>query len=289
MKFALFSGSAPEWTPAELAAKLAEQGWDGVEWRVTDQKPSEEPGFWAGNLATYPLTGLEDELAAIREVTAGAGLGFAGIAGYVAISDLENAERIIAATSALGAERVRLNVPKAAPGSDYRALFDATKSAAGQVAEIAARHGVQVVIQIHHGNIVSTASAAVRLLDGLDPAHIGVIHDLGNLTIEGREGLQSHTPGLQIIRDYLAHVHVKNAVWKPAETREDGTVDWAWEWAPLKSGLGDLPGYIGSLVEVGYEGWVTVENFLTGVPTEERLRGDLEYLKSAYDAAARPR
>lgn len=285
MRFALFSGSAPEWTPAELAAKLAEQGWDGLEWRVTDQKPAEEPGFWAGNRATFPLAGLENLTAEIKGVTLSAGLGLAGIAGYVAIDDLENAERIIAATAALGAERVRLNVPKAAPGTDYHRLFTATRIAAQQVAQIAARHGVQVVIQIHHGNIVSTASAALRLLDGLDPAHIGVVHDLGNLTIEGREGLQSHTPGLQIIREYLAHVHVKNAVWKAAQPSKDGTVEWAWEWAPLKTGVGDLPGYIASLIEVGYDGWVTVEDFTTELPLEQRLREDLAYLRAAYVSA----
>lgn len=288
MKFALFSGSAPQWTPAELAAKLAEDGWDGVEWRVTDQKPAAEPGFWAGNLATFPLTGLEDRLDEIAGVTASAGIDIAGLAGYVAISDLENAERIISATAQLGVQRVRLNVPKAAPGSDYDALFAATRTAAREVAAIAGRYGVQVVLQIHHGNIVSTASAALRLLDGLDPAHIGVIHDLGNLTIEGREGLQSHTPGLQIIRDYLAHVHVKNAAWRPGQAQEDGTIDWAWEWAPLKTGAGDVPGYIASLVEVGYDGWVTVEDFTTEVPLEQRLREDLGYLRSAY-ASARER
>ncbi len=281
MKFALFSGSAPEWAPSELAKKLAEQGWDGVEWRVVDQKESNEIGFWAGNLATYPLTGIEGLVDEIISVTTGAGIEQAGIAGYVSIGDRENAEVILAATAALGASRVRLNVPKAAPGTNYHELFAATRADAEFVAERAAHHGVQVVIQIHHGNIVSTASAALRLLEGLNPKHIGAIHDLGNLTIEGREGLQSYTPGLQILGDYLAHVHVKNAVWKPAGTRADGTVDWAWEWAPLRTGAGDLPGYLASLKEVGYDGWVTVENFTSLLPLEDRVADDISYLRES--------
>ncbi|HEX4400028.1 MAG TPA: sugar phosphate isomerase/epimerase [Galbitalea sp.] len=285
MKFALFSGSTPEWTPETLVSKLAQQGWDGVEWRVVDQKPSTEVGFWAGNRATFPETGIVGHIDEIRKITSGAGLEQAAVAAYVPIGDRANTEFMLAATAAMGAGRVRFNVPKAAPGTNYQDLFAATRADAEFVAKRAAEHGVQVVIQIHHGNIVSTASAAVRLLDGLDPRYIGAIHDLGNLTIEGREGLQSHVPGLQILGPYLAHVHVKNAVWKPGAPREDGTVDWAWEWAPLRTGAGDLPGYLSSLKEVGYDGWVTVEDFTTELPLEERIADDIAYLRASAAAA----
>jgi sugar phosphate isomerase/epimerase len=281
VKFALFSGSAPELNPAQLVGLLKEQGWDGVEWRVTDQEESSTPGFWAGNLATFPLTGLERLIDEIDSTTRGAGLDHAGIAGYVAIDDHENADRLLSATAALGAKRVRLQVPKATPGSDYESLFAQTRTHAQAAVKLAARHGVQVLIQIHHGSIISTASAARRLLDELDPNHIGVIHDLGNLTIEGREGLQSYVPGLQVIRDYLAHVHVKNAVWKQTGTRDDGTVEWSWEWAPLRSGMGDVPLYLSSLAEVGYDGWVTVENFTNERTLTERLKDDIDYLHGA--------
>jgi sugar phosphate isomerase/epimerase len=284
MKFALFSGSSPEWTPTELANTLAEQGWDGVEWRVVDQAPSEEVGFWAGNRATFPETGLEDLVDQVNGITSGAGLEHAGIAAYVPIADEVRTEAMLVATARLGAGKVRFQVPKAA-GVDYREAFLATRAAAERVAERAAVHGVQVVIQIHHGNIISTASAAFRLLDGLDPAHIGAMHDLGNLTIEGREGLQSHTPGMEILGPYLAHVHVKNALWKPTETRADGTVVWGWDWATLQAGMGDVAGYLASLHEVGYDGWVTVEDFTTVLPLEERLADDLSYLRHAAASA----
>ena len=62
---------------------LADQGWDGIEWRVTDQDPADPPGFWAGNRATWPLTGLEDLLPEIARVTRDAGLEISGLGGYV--------------------------------------------------------------------------------------------------------------------------------------------------------------------------------------------------------------
>src|ERR1700722_20362409 len=90
LKFALFSGSAPEWSPKELATKLAQQGWHGVEWRVVDQKEAPEPGFWAGNRATFPLTGFDNAAKEINAITYGAGLEHAGVSGYVAIDDRKN-------------------------------------------------------------------------------------------------------------------------------------------------------------------------------------------------------
>ena len=48
---------------------VAEQGWDGIEWRVTDQLPAETPGFWAGNKTTWPLTGLESHVGEIARIT----------------------------------------------------------------------------------------------------------------------------------------------------------------------------------------------------------------------------
>src|SRR6185312_3398869 len=73
MRFSVFTASTPEWTPDEAARRLTEQGWDGVEWRITDQKDAPEPGFWAGNRSTWPFTGLEERLDEIAGLTRDAG------------------------------------------------------------------------------------------------------------------------------------------------------------------------------------------------------------------------
>jgi sugar phosphate isomerase/epimerase len=46
--------------------------------------------------------------------------------------------------------------------------------------------------------------------------------------------------------------------------------------------------YFKSLKEVGYDGWVTVENFLSDQPSQERIAGDLRYLKAAAREAGYP-
>ncbi|MCL2515436.1 MAG: sugar phosphate isomerase/epimerase [Microbacteriaceae bacterium] len=284
MRFSVFTASTPEWEPAEAARIIAAQGWDGIEWRITDQEESETPGHWAGNRATWPLTGLEESLPEIARITHEAGLALSALGGYAQVSDRENVERLLAATAALGAERVRVNLPHV-PTPDYRATFAAARADLEWVVERAAAHGVQALIELHHGTIVSSASAAYRLVEGLDPKHVGVIHDIGNLIHEGFEDLPS---AFQILGEYLAHVHVKNAMHWPNNGMPgiDGQGRWDVAWASLRDGQADIDWLFRALVAVGYDGWITLEDFVEhNRPREERLADSLEFLHGSYQRA----
>jgi sugar phosphate isomerase/epimerase len=279
VKFSVFTASTPEWAPAEAARRLAAQGWDGIEWRITDQEPADPPGFWAGNRATWPLTGLEDHLAGIARATRDAGLEFSGLGGYVRSHDRPNVERMLAATAAVGAGRVRVTMP--ALGEDrYPALFDRTRADLEWATARATEFDVSVLVELHHRTIVASASAAIRLVDGLDPARVGVIHDVGNLVIEGHE---DYLAAFEMLGPYLAHVHVKNVAWRPGDRRADGSVGWAEEWAPLREGQADIEAYFRALAEVGYDGWVTCEDFSTAQPLADRTLDNLRYLRSVRD------
>ncbi|MEY9851281.1 sugar phosphate isomerase/epimerase [Leifsonia sp. EB41] len=282
MKFSVFTASTPDWTPEQAARTIAAQGWDGIEWRVVDQQPADEPSFWAGNRSTWPLTGLEESLPEIARLTREAGLEFSGLGGYAGCGDHANVDRMLAATAELGARQVRVTMPRSDLG-DYRELFAAARSDMERAASVAASLGVKALVELHHETITPSASAALRLLDGLDPEAVGVIHDLGNLLIEGQERTLS---ALQLLGPYLAHVHVKNVQWLRGEPEADGTARWRHDWAPLREGVGDVDAYFRALHEFGYDGWVTCEDFSTAVPLEERTRGNLAYLR---DVEARTR
>jgi sugar phosphate isomerase/epimerase len=281
VKFSLFTGSCPEWSPAEVARHAAAQGWDGLEWRIADQPESDMPGFWAGNRATFRLTGMEANAGEIGELPRQVGLELSGLAPYVPLADHANAERVLRVAAETGARRVRFTAPKASDETPFAMQFAKARADLEILQEIARPLGAQVVIQIHHGNIVSTSSSARRLVDGLDPEVVAVMHDLGNTTIEGREGLLSLRMGLEILGPYLAHVHVKNAVWQQVGEDASGAAQWKWSWATLRKGMGDVRGYLGALRSVGYDGWVTLEEFTTETPLYERLADDLAFLRSA--------
>jgi sugar phosphate isomerase/epimerase len=281
MRFSVFTASTPEWTPSEAVTRLAAQGWDGIEWRITDQVASDDPGFWVGNRATWSMTGLESNLDEIARITTGAGLAYSGIGGYAGSADHDNVERMLAATAQLGAERVRVAMPAPKLGS-YHEHFASVRADLEWIAGRAASHGVKALIELHHGTITSSASAALRLVDGLDPANIGVIHDLGNLVIEGQE---DHSAAFEILGPYLAHVHVKNVAWVADAPSEDGAVHWRADWATLRGGQADVYAYFAALVRHGYDGWVTLEDFSTELPLEERTRDNLAYVRAAYESA----
>ncbi|GAA4264527.1 sugar phosphate isomerase/epimerase family protein [Frondihabitans peucedani] len=282
MRFSVFTASTPDWTPDVVARKLAEQGWDGVEWRVVDQQESETPGFWSGNRATWPLTGLEEAVPEIRRITQEAGLGFSGLGGYAGAWLHDDVDRVLAATAALGAGQVRVTMPRTDTGVPYPEVFARTRTDLEWVVSRAGEHGVKALVELHHETITPSASAARRLLEGLDPRHVGVIHDLGNLVIEGRE---NHRASFELLGEYLAHVHVKNARWvADGERSADGSLTWRHEWAPLRDGQADVGRYLTDLRDHGYDGWVTIEDFSTDLPLEERLRDDLAYLRALVGA-----
>lgn len=281
MKFSVFTASTPEWSPQEAVTHLVDQGWDGIEWRITDQEASETVGFWAGNRATWPLTGLEELIPALASVTRP--LALSAIGGYVRCDDHENVERILTATALLGAGQVRILVPRSDEGS-YPDLFRSTRCDLERAVTRAAELGVKILVELHHETITASASAAFRLLEGLDPARIGVIHDFGNLLIEGRERTRS---AFELLGPYLAHIHVKNVVWLPGAIEPDGSVNWRHEWAPLRSGMGDVREYFRDLRTIGYDGWITCEDFSTEIPLAERTAANLAYLRDAASWAER--
>jgi sugar phosphate isomerase/epimerase len=278
MRFAVFTVSLPEWTPEEAVRNLADLGYDGVEWRIADDEPRATPGFWQGNRCTFPLRSFVEDAPRIRALTEAAGLAMPVIASYVQAGDLENVERVLRGAAALGTPMARIQVPRYDGRSSYVALWESARRDYREVERVARAHGVKALVEIHHETIVPSASAARRFLDGLDPASVGAIYDPGNMVWEGYE---RYRLGLETLGPYLAHVHAKNAGWRQSGRRADGSLAWQAEWTPLDAGVVDLRDLFAALRAVGYDDWVSVEDFSTEHPLAERVRGNLGSLRRA--------
>jgi sugar phosphate isomerase/epimerase len=278
MKYAVFTVSMPAYTPEEAVRKIREVGYDGVEWRVIDDDPTiDPPTFWRGNRATLPLTGFSDDAPKWRQMTEAAGLEMPGIATYVKCHELEKVDAAMAGCAALGAPALRIQVPNYDGSESYASLWDASRQQYTQVAELASKHGVKALVELHHRTITPSANAARRFLDGLDPEHVGAIHDAGNMVIEGWEHPRA---AFEALGPYLAHVHMKNARWVPGETLADGTVRWESSFCPIPEGIADVRTVVRSLRQVGYDGWITFEDFSTDRSVEENLERNLAYIKA---------
>lgn len=279
MRFAYFTAGMPEFTPDEAVAALRDAGYDGIEWRVTDQAPSADgrPGFWAGNRCTWPLSTFVADAPRIRALTGGAGLAMPNVGTYVTCDDLPAVEQALKGAAALGAPCARINVPRYDGTSPYLPLRERSRSQYREVAAIAQQYGVRALIEIHMGNITPSASAAATFLEGFDPKVVGVIHDAGNMVYEGYE---QYRLGLEVLGPYLAHVHIKNARWERTGARDDGSVEWRATFAPLRKGVANIAALIRALKAIGYDGWLSFEDFSTERPTAERIIDNLAYVKN---------
>ena len=278
MKFAVFTVSLPEWTPEEAVRRLAELGYDGIEWRITDDAPVGAPGFWQGNRCTFPLASFLEDAPRIRALTADAGLAIPAIASYVQAADVENVARVLRGAATLGTPMARIQVPPYDGETGFAALWDRARRDYREVARLARVHGVKALVEIHFGTIVPSASAARRFLDDLDPAWVGAIYDPGNMVWEGHE---QYRLGLETLGPYLAHVHAKNSGWRQTGRRGDGSIDWQAEWRPLDAGIVDFRELFAALRDVGHDGWVSVEDFTTERPLADRVRENLRYLRAS--------
>lgn len=277
MKFAVFTVSTPTMTPEEVAPKLKEYGYDGIEWRVVDEAP--DPlgmGFWHGNKATIPFTGLIEHAPNVRKLAEDNGLEMPALGTYVRAADLDDVETAMKGAIAMGVKRLRVNVARYDGTEAFKPLWDKDREHYKRVAELAGKHGVQALIELHHGSICPSASAARLYLEGFDPAQVGVIHDAGNMVYEGYE---NYRLGLEMLGDYLAHVHVKNARWFPKKYRDDKSVEWMCDASPVHKGIADIRELFKALKAVGYDDWVTLEDFSTERPLEDRLQENLAFLK----------
>jgi sugar phosphate isomerase/epimerase len=278
MKYAVFTVSTPDYTPEEAVRRIKDAGYNGIEWRVQDDPPSQDnPTFWSGNRATLPLTGFERDAPRWRALTSNAGLETPAIATYVKCNEPNKAELAMKGASALGTPALRIQVPHYDGTESFTKLWDASVQEYKIIADLAARHGVNALVEIHHRSIVPSASAARRFLDDLDPAHVGAIHDAGNMVHEGWEHPRL---AFETLGPYLAHVHMKNTRWEPGEMQDDGTVAWTASWAPVPEGIADVRSIMRALRHVGYNTWITFEDFSTERPLEHNLERNLAYIKA---------
>ena len=278
MKYGVFTVMAPEFTPEEIVGKLARIGYDGVEWRVVTslEKKGRKSSFWENNKCSFSLRTLEKKADYIKEITEAENIEVCNLATYLKVNELEKIEKVMQAAKIMGCSRVRVNVPSYKRGLDYNSLLEEARKELEKVEELSSKYKIKALLELHMGNIIPSASAAYRLVSSFDPHYIGVIYDPGNMVYEGYENWQM---GMQLLGEYLAHVHVKNASWVVEKKDENGVFFWKPTWARLKEGIVNWKQVIDDLRAVDYNGYLSFEDF-SDISTERKLVENIEYIKS---------
>lgn len=280
MKYSLFTVSVPELTPEEALERLQKYGYDGVDWRVTDLPVDEEilteaPSYWRNNNCTLDVADIDEKAAAVKAMTERYGLEVNALATYVSCTDdEEKIERCMIAAKRMGCTRIRVNSVKYTGEKSYPELYEEALAGFARVEQLARKHDVKADMEMHMGTITPTASAARRLAENFDPAYIGVIYDTGNVIYEGFEEYQM---AFEILGPYLDLVHVKNARWIKKE--QDGEEKYVPDWAPFKDGYADFKKCLSALKAVGYDGYITFEDFSSSENSDQKLKHNIEFIK----------
>lgn len=277
MKYAVFTVSLPELSPLEAIANVQTWGFDGIEWRVTaDAGDTTKPGFWSGNRCTLQADWSDARFREIARATADAGLAVPNLGTYLKCSEPDAVERMMNVARIFGAPALRIGAASYDGRTPYPALFEETVRHVVRIEALAAQYGLKVLFEIHMRTIIPSASAAHRLVSRFSPAHIGVIHDAGNMAYEGFENYQM---GCELLGPYLAHVHAKNSVAVARDAAGPQTRLYETQAAPMGEGAVDFAAVYRALKHVGYDDWIAIEDFCTAAPLATRIPDDLAFLK----------
>lgn len=283
MKLGVFTVGTPEYSIEETVDLLGNIGYDGVEWRVKNPPPESKPEdysferrYWSFNKSTLDIDKIYEQAPYIKDLCRSKNIEICSLTTYLEVKDIAKIEEVLKAAAVMGCRQIRVNAPQYAKDRNYNELFAETQKYIENIEALCVKYKVKVNFEIHMGNIIPSASAAYRLVSPFNPQYIGIIHDAGNMV---HEGFENYRLGIELLGDYLSHVHIKNACWKLKSTNAEGVENWGPEWAPLKKGYADLAQLIGELKKSGYNGYLSVEDFSNASDTVEKLRDNLEFLK----------
>jgi sugar phosphate isomerase/epimerase len=268
----------PDYPAEEVARKIKEMGYEGVEWALAYENAVWDPSKqWH-----ISWENMEEDASRVKEISNKYGLEICSLGSSSDPADFEKVEKIFKCAKILGSPQARIGSARYDGKTNYNEILKKVKEDYKTVVKIAEDYGVKALIEIHPTIITPSASSTYCLLEGFNPRYVGAIFDPGNMVKEGWENFKM---GIEILGDYLAHVHVKNQAWFYREI--EGKKKWVCDAASLSKGIVDWKEVLMALRSVGYKGYLSLEDFRggyceipKGITTEEKLEEDINYLRT---------
>lgn len=280
MKLSLTSVMLPRWDLETTFAKLVAHGYEGIELRCryNPEDPDAEPSNWGRHLTDVSPDNIAAKAAQIRDLSQQTGVRVCALAPNFTCDQTEIIDKIFNGALAIDPDNpplIRIGAQRHDRSRPYLPQFLDARTGFAHLVERARDCGVKIIYEIHVGTIAVSASRAIELLNNFDPNHIGAIFDVPNMI---RVGLEDSKMGLELLGPYLAHVHIGNAT--PVQTQRDatGSMHWQWDFCDLREGMADIPQIIQDLKDVGYQGYISLEEFGPG-DDEKKISGEGAYLK----------
>jgi sugar phosphate isomerase/epimerase len=275
----------PQYDMEETAALLSSLGYDGAEWRVRriPEGARGQPFTPWGNVKNdYIPEMFAENPEKLVDVSKRFKIAIAGIASNAPANNLKDVELLARGAAGSKAPFIRIVAPRNYDRTaNYNELFSEATEAFSKALDVTRSYGVRILIEMHVGTIFVSSGLAHRFVSQFEPSEIGVIYDLANII---QEGYENPRMALELLGPYVGHVHLGGSAPKPGPRQADGTIRWHWEGTPLAEGLLDVKQAIQDLKAVGYDKFISVEDF-RDLPAEKKLKEELTFLRSAIDSA----
>jgi sugar phosphate isomerase/epimerase len=280
MRISATSVMLPHLDLQQTCELLSDLGYDGVELRVRRLPPErakDDPSPWGRHLTDLSPDNILARAEEVKSAASDHRLQIAAFASACSASDLEHVKLLVEGAQAVGCPAIRLSCRGYNGTTNYHEIYAEAVENYGKALEITRPHGIKVLVEMHGGTIHPSASLAHRIVSNFDAEDIGVIYDPQNMVKDGFETIQL---ALELLGDYLAHIHAGGHRPVPGEPNEKGIVTWSWRGCPMSEGLYNFPKMVECLRKVGYTGFISVEDFRGDISPEERLRNAIAYLRS---------
>lgn len=147
-------------------------------------------------------------------------------------------------------------------------------------------YGIRYVLEMHSGSVAASAPCVRQLMEGLDCRYVGAIYDPANCVLEG---LIRPRGAVEMLGEYLAYVHAKNLFFRYSGNYAPGPVRraaWEHKLCALECGMVDYVEIFFALKNVGFKGWISLEEFFSGKENlEEEIGRAIRFLKECEKAA----
>jgi sugar phosphate isomerase/epimerase len=238
MRLAFSTLGCPAWDLEQILAAAREAGYEGIEWRgYREEMELPRASIFTGVARAETRRRFRD--AGLQFVSLGSSVRLSDPAPEARRSHRDALAAHVELAASLDCPLVRVFGGKLPAGVRREEALPGMAAFLRELAEIAARSGVGLVVETHDD--FSTGEQVAELLCQTDHPAVGSLWDLHH---PYREGEAPETT-VQVLGPTLRHTHVKDS--------RDGRY--------CLMGEGDVPlaGMIGLLRGRGYDGWVSVE------------------------------
>jgi inosose dehydratase len=182
---------------------------------------------------------------------------------------LAQAQEKIDSLKAFGAANMVIGPPPAPAGADRLEIIARMAPTLDEIGRLARGQGIAVGLHPHLNTVVETPEETEAIMARCDPSLVGLALDTGHFHLAGGDVVRA-------VRQYgprLNYCHFKDGV------RPFARPDFFPNLRDLGKGEVDFPGVMRALKEIGYRGWINVEQDFTSTSPAASCAASMKYVR----------